>query len=131
MDNPYRPGRRGTASQELGDFRRGKIRSPRSCNGLSRKEASRAIFIRRRRLIFGGGGSGGLGIEKGTNFVTMIVRTAVGVVVEIVVSIVVTIVVVTIVVSFCLTRTNLLRERIRCFIGWKRKMVRIALAEVS
>ena len=53
------------------------------------------------------------------------------VVVEIVVSIVVTIVVVTIVVSFCLTRTNLLRERIRCSNGWKRKMVRIALAEVS
>ena len=92
---------------------------------------SATIFVRRWRLIFGGGGSGGLGIELGTNFVMMIVRTVVVVVVAIVVLIVVTIVVVTIVVSFCLTRTNLLRARIRCFIGWKSKMVRIALAEVS
>ena len=60
----------------------------------------------------------------------MTVRTVVVVVVAIVVLIVVTIVVVTMVVSFRFTR-NLLRERIRCFIGWKRKMVRIALAEVS
>ena len=61
----------------------------------------------------------------------MTVRTVVVVVVAIVVLIVVTIVVVTMAVGFRLTRTNLLKERIRCFIGWKRKMVRIALAEVS